>query len=83
VRGLLRFLVLRVQHRLEVPGQQRLDLLDGGGGRQMFEQIVQIRVGLDVIDAAGHHQREQIGARLGAAGVVAEEPCFSVMEVLP
>ena len=48
MRGLLRFLVLRVQHRLEVPGQQRLDLLDAAGRRQMLKQIVQSQVaGLD------------------------------------
>ena len=71
-----------VEHRFEVPGQQRLNVLHGAGRRQMLEQIVQIRVGLDLIDAAGHHQREQVGARLGAARIVSEEPRFSVIEIL-
>ncbi len=66
-----------IHNRLEVPRQQRLDVLDGCGCWQMFEQIVQVRVGLNVIDAACRHQREQVGARLGAAGIVAEEPGFS------
>jgi hypothetical protein len=35
-----------VQHRLEVPRQQCLDLLHGAGRGQMLEQIVQVRVGL-------------------------------------
>ena len=74
--------LLFVAHRFEVPGQQRLNVLHGAGRRQMLEQIVQIRVGLDLIDAAGHHQREQVGARLGAARIVAEEPRFSVIEIL-
>ena len=65
---------LFVEYRLEIPGQQRLDLLDGAGRRQMLEQIVQIRVRLDFIDAAGHHQREQVGARLGAALVESYPP---------
>ena len=43
----------------------------------MLEQIVQIRVALDLIDAAGHQQRQQVGARLGAARIVPEEPCCS------
>jgi hypothetical protein len=69
--------LLLVQHGLEVPGQQRLDLLDRAGRRQMLEEIVQIRVGLDLIDATSHHQRKQVGARLGAARILAEKPCFS------
>ena len=36
LRGFQRFLLLFVQHGLDVPGQQRLALLDGGGSRQMF-----------------------------------------------
>ena len=46
----IQLFLLFIQHRLEVPRQQRLDVLDGGGSWQMFEQIIQIRVGLDVID---------------------------------
>jgi hypothetical protein len=50
--ALLRFLVF-FQQRFEVPGQQRLDLRHSAGRGQMLEQIVQIRVGLDFIGAAG------------------------------
>ena len=75
-RGLLLFLLL-VQDRLEAPGQQRLYLCDRSGRRQMFEEVIQIRVRLDAIDAARHHEGEEVRARLGAARVVAEEPGFS------
>jgi hypothetical protein len=34
LRTFLRFLLLLVQHRLDVPRQQQLDLLDGAGGGQ-------------------------------------------------
>lgn len=73
---LLLFLLL-VQDRLEAPGQQRLYLCDLSGRRQMFEEVIQIRIRRDAIDAARHHEGEEVRARLGAARVVAEEPGFS------
>ena len=73
--------MLRVQHRLEVPRQQRLDRLHGAAHGQMLEQIVQVRVRLHLTRAADHHQRVQSGARLGAGRIAGEQPCSSADRV--
>ena len=48
----------------------------------MLEQIIQVRVRLHIIRTGRHHQREEIGARLGADRIVAEEPGFSARRVM-
>jgi hypothetical protein len=69
--ALLRFLLF-FQHCLDVPGQQRLDLLDGAGSGQMLEQIVQVRVRLHFIRAAGHDRARRVSGRSEAQSL--DEP---------
>ena len=60
--------------RLELPRQQRLDLLDRLRGRQRGEQAAQVRVGFELVGSSSLHQAVKMGARLGAAHRVGEEP---------
>ena len=69
--ALLRFLLF-FQHCLDVPGQQHLDLLDGAGSGQMLEQIVQVRVRLHFIRAAGHDCARRVSGRSDAQSL--DEP---------
>src|SRR6266404_3139827 len=59
---------------LAVPGQQRLDLLDGLRSRQLGEQAAQVRIRLQFVGPRGLNQAVKMGARLGAADRVGEEP---------
>lgn len=55
-----------------VPGQQRLEGLNGLGGGEIFEQEVQVRAGLKPIGASGGNEGIEISAGAGAMGLFAK-----------
>src|SRR6185437_6765825 len=80
-RGLLP-LASCLKDRLEIPRQQRLDRLHRRGQRQLLEHLTQVFKRLEPIGTRRHHEREQIGAGLGANLVITEHPQFSTESVL-
>ena len=59
---------------LELPGQQRLDLLERLRGRQLREQAAQVRVGFELVGASRLHQAVEVGARLDTTYRIGEQP---------
>ena len=59
---------------LELPGQQRLDLLDRLRGRELGEQAAQVSVGFELVGPRRLHQAVEMGAGLGAADRIGEQP---------
>ena len=66
-----------LQRGFYAPRQQCFERLDRGGLRQLLEQIAQIGVRLDSVDAGAAHQRLQIRTCSGTIGVLREQPCSS------
>jgi hypothetical protein len=50
------------------------DLLDGLRSRELGEQAAQVRIRFQVVGPRGLNQAVKMGARLGTAGRVGEEP---------
>ena len=63
---------------LEIPGQESLEVFNGGGGGQGAQHVAQPQIRLDVIDFGGLDQRVDERAGLG----VREEPRLPLMPTL-
>ena len=57
-----------------VPGQQYLERFDGVGGRELLEQVAQVRGEIQVIGAGDVDQGKEICTVAGTEGIVREEP---------
>jgi hypothetical protein len=60
--------------RLELTGQQRLDVLDCLRSRQLGEQAAQVRIRFELVRPRGLYQAVKMGTRLGAAHRIGEQP---------
>lgn len=69
--------------RHQAPGQQRLEIVGGGGAWQRPEEGYQVLVGVDAIGLAGFDERVEVGAGVGAAHRIGEEPIATLMESFP
>jgi hypothetical protein len=73
--------------RSELPGGVRLLPASGrelgdaahGGGRDTDEDVAEVRLGVDVLQLAGSHERHQHGGAPTGLGAPGEQPVLAIM----
>ncbi len=61
----------------DVPGQQRFDVVEGSGGRELREDSLEVGVGLEAVGLGGFDERVEVGAGPGAVDGIGEEPVLA------